>query len=300
MKSLHMTRREWFVRGTGGAVASLAFGGELLGLAAPGSDDAKTKPGGFRLGVCDWTIGKRCDPAALALAKQLGLDGVQVDLGPPADVLQLQAPELQEKYRDAVKTTGVEVASLAIASLNEAPYESDPRAERWVADSIDVCKALGTRVVLLAFFGKGDFRNDAEGVDAVVQKLKQIAPKAEKSQVILGVESQLSARQHMEILDRVGSPAVQVYYDVGNSHHEGYDIYQEIRFLGQHICEFHAKDYDDLYGKGSINFPEVRRAMDDIGYRGWMQIEGVKFPLGLEESIRYDAHFLRGVFPPKA
>ncbi len=40
--------------------------------------------------------------------------------------------------------------------------------------------------------------------------------------------------------------------------------------------------------------------MDDIGYRGWMHIEGVKFPLGLEKSIRYDTRYLRSIFPSKA
>jgi sugar phosphate isomerase/epimerase len=124
-----------------------------------------------------------------------------------------------------------------------------------------------------------------------------VAPKAEKAGVILGLESWLSAEQHRDILDRVGSPAVQVYYDLGNSHKQGYDIYKEIRFLGKNICEFHAKDYNDLYGKGTINFPEVRRAMDDVGYRGWIHIEGVKMPLGLEGSVRYDEEYLRSIFP---
>jgi len=90
-----------------------------------------------------------------------------------------------------------------------------------------------------------------------------------------------------------------VYYDVANSHKAGYDIYKEIRQLGQNICEFHAKDYDDLYGKGSIDFEEVRRAMDDIGYRGWLVMEGTKMPLGVEESCRYDAEYLRSIFPKK-
>jgi len=88
-----------------------------------------------------------------------------------------------------------------------------------------------------------------------------------------------------------------VYYDVANSHRAGYDIYKEIRVLGKQICEFHAKDNDDLYGKGSIDFPEVRRAMDDAGYRGWIVMEGTKMPLGIEESCRYDAKYLRTIFP---
>ena len=36
----------------------------------------------------------------------------------------------------------------------------------------------------------------------------------------------------MDIIDRVGSPAVKVYYDLGNSHKHGYDIYQDQRTLG--------------------------------------------------------------------
>jgi sugar phosphate isomerase/epimerase len=69
--------------------------------------------------------------------------------------------------------------------------------------------------------------------------------------------------------------------------------------LAGHIVEFHAKDHDALYGKGSMDFPAVRKAMDDIGYRGWLVMEGVKMPLGTEESNRYDAEYLRKIFPPK-
>jgi sugar phosphate isomerase/epimerase len=97
----------------------------------------------------------------------------------------------------------------------------------------------------------------------------------------------------------VGSRAVQVYYDMGNSHKMGYDIYKEIRLLGQHICEFHAKDYDGLFGKGTINFPEVRRAMDDIHYHGWIQIEGGSTRLS-EEDVGYNERYLRTIFPKSA
>jgi len=191
----------------------------------------------------------------------------------------------------------VEIGSLALGAVNEVPLKSDPQAEQWLGESVEVCKALGVAVVLVPFFGRGDLRNDQPGTEAVIERLKRVAPQAEKAGVIFGFESWLSAEQHMEILNRVGSPAVQVYYDVGNSQKQGYDIFKEIRYLGKHICEFHAKDNDDLYGKGKMNFPEVRRAMDDIGYRGWIHIEGTRLPLGVEESVRYDERYLRGVFP---
>ena len=289
MKHLYINRREMMAN-TARAVAGLT----LTASCAPETCDP-----GFKLGVCDWTIGKKTDPAALEMAKRIGLDGVQVDFGRGENDLPLCNPQLQKTYLAEAKKHDMEIASLALGVLNNVPYKSDPRAERWVAESIDVCKAMDVGVVLLAFFSEADLRNDKEGTDVVVQRLRAVAPKAERAGVVLGLESKLSAAQHMDIIDRVGSPAVKVYYDVANSHKGGYDIYREIRQLGSQICEFHAKDNDDLYGKGSIDFEEVRRAIDDIGYRGWLVMEGTQMPLGIEESCRYDAKYLRTIFPPK-
>jgi sugar phosphate isomerase/epimerase len=152
---------------------------------------------------------------------------------------------------------------------------------------------------LVPFFGKGELRNDPAGVDAVVAALKRLTPKAEARGIVLALESYLSAGDNLKILDRVGSPAVQVYYDVGNSQDVGYPILDEIRQLAAHIVEVHAKDTKDLYGKGSMDFPAVRKALEDIGYKGWFVLEGTKMPLGVEESVRYDTDYLRSVFSAK-
>jgi len=277
--------------------ASAMVGAALKARRAYGERLSEGKKSGFKIGACDWTLGKATNPASIEFAKGLGLDGVQVDFGSPENDLPLRKPEIQQQFLEAVKAHGVEIGSLAMGALNQVPYKSDKRAEKWVSEAVDVCKVMGVPVVLLAFFGDGDLQGDKEGCKATIDRLKEVAPKAEEAGVILGVESMLNAQQHMDILERVGSPAVKVYYDVGNMQHAGYNIYDEIRFLGKNICEFHAKDYDDLYGKGSVDFPKVRQAMDAVGYRGWLQIEGVKMPLGLEESVRYDVEYLRSVFP---
>jgi len=295
MKFSRLTRRQ-LILNSARAIAGLTL---TTGCQPFSCGESEPQECGFKIGICDWTLGKRCEPSSFEMAKRLGVDGVQVDFGAGKDKLPLNKPEVQEKFLELAEKYDVEIASLAIGELNNVPYKSDPRAERWVIDSIDVCKAMGVNVVLLAFFSKGDLRNDERGIDTVVERLKRIAPKAEKAGVVLGLESWLNAEQHMDIINRVGSSAVQVYYDVGNSHKNGYDIYKEIRFLGRHICEFHAKDYDGLFGEGSVDFKEVRRAMDDIGYRGWIQIEPVKMPLGLEASCRHNVQYLRSIFPPK-
>jgi L-ribulose-5-phosphate 3-epimerase len=250
----------------------------------------------FKLGACDWSIGKMGDPAAFEVAKQIGLDGVQVSLGTAANDMRLRQPGVQQEYRAAAKQAGLQVASLAIGELNMIPYKSDPRTIPWVSDSVEVCQALGVKVVLLAFFSNDDLRGDKAGVDEVVRRLKAVAPKAEKAEVILGIESWLSAEAHLDILKRVGSKAVQVYYDVCNSNDRGYDIYREIRLLGKRICELHAKENGALLGQGKVDFHKVRAALEDIGYRGWVQIEGAVPPgKTMLESYQANCKFMRGM-----
>ena len=130
--------------------------------------------------------------------------------------------------------------------------------------------------------------------------MKKLMVKAEAAGVTYGIESWLAADELIEILDAVGSKNLKVYYDVGNMHKVKENIYGAIPKLGlDRICEVHAKDYDDLYGKGSIDFLRLRNVLDGIGYHGWIVMEGVKMPLGVEESNRYDGEYLRKVFPRK-
>ncbi len=285
---MQLSRRQ-FARGALAGLTLIPWVG-ISGAAAPKRN---------AVGACDWSLGKTADPAALGVARQVGLDGVQVSLGSAADNMRLRQPEVQERYRSEARRLGVSILSLAIGELNEIPYKSDPRTIAWVRDSIDVCQALRCRVVLLAFFGRNDLRNDSAGTSETVRRLKEVAPAAERAGVTLGIESWLSAEEHVRIIERVGSPAVQVYYDVCNSTDRGYDIFQEIRWLGKQgrICEVHLKENGALLGHGKVDLRKVRAALADIGYAGAMQIEGAVPPgRNLVESYVENVRFVREVF----
>lgn len=294
MHSTSLSRRQMLGQ-SAGVAAALSLSSTLQPLAA---GEPKR---GFKIGVCDWMTGKGGNPDVLRVAAELGLDGAQVSFGAPGGQGDLRKPEARQAWADASKKHGTVISSLGMACLNEIPYKSDPRTEEWVSDAIDAAKAVGVQVILLAFFGKDDLKGDKAGTDEVIKRLKKVAPKAEKEGVILGVESWLSADEHLYILDGVGSPAVQVYYDVGNSTSKGYDIFKEIRQLGaKRLCEFHAKDYSNKpFGQGQIDFPAVRKAMDDIGWRGWIQLEGATRG-NLLKAYKEDREYLKTVFPPDA
>ncbi len=291
MNAHHITRRQALraVAGAGFAVSPLA------GLLAA---DKKRL---FKIAACDWSIGRRGQPSALELAQKIGLDGVQVSFGAPGDEYDLRKETVRRQYLDAAKKHGTAIASLAMGLLNSIPYSSDPRAAQWVQQCIDVMPKLKQKVVLLAFFGKGDIKGKPELQQAVIRRLKQAAPKAEKAGVVLGLETRLNVDDHLRILEAVGSPAVQVYYDVANMTKQGYDIYKEIRILGRdRLCEIHCKENGYLLGQGRVDFPKVKEAVDEIGWNGWLIIEGaVGKGMSMLDSYKLNQKYLRSVFPTR-
>jgi len=287
-----ITRRAMLSRSaTAAALAATASGLQPLFAAEPLPR--------FKIGACDWSLGKYSDPAAFDVAKQIGLDGVQVAMGTARDEMHLCKVEVQNAYREAAKRTGLEIASLGLTETNRVPLKSDPRAANWLDKSIDVCRALGLTICMPACFGPGNLNmKNTKEIDHLVRVLKDVAPKAEKAGVVIGLESYLSAEENMTIIDRVGSPAVKVYYDVGNSTDKGRDILQEIRTLGRRklICQFHAKDGRHMLGKGRIDFKQVRRAIDEVGFSGWIVIEAAR-PHGLIPDYQAHCKYLRSIFP---
>lgn len=270
---------------------SLTGAGFLLSAA----DWPTVKPR-FLIGACDWSINQSSKLEAFGVAKQIGLDGIQVNMGSLSDNMHLRQKEKQQAWLKASRQTGVAIGSLALGELNNVPYKSDPRTEQWVYDSIDVARTFGVRNILLAFFSKNDLKNDARGTQVVIDRLKVVAPHAEKAGVILAIESWLSAEEHMAIIDAVASPAVKVYYDVCNSTVMGYDILKEMRWLGEKkmITEFHFKENGYLLGQGKVDYKGVRRVLDEIDYNGWIQVEGA-VPQGktVLESYTYNNKFVR-------
>jgi sugar phosphate isomerase/epimerase len=272
----------------------LSFSARPDASSSPGkSGRGKTQ---VKFGVCDWTIEKPGEPAALEQAAKLGLEGVQVSLVPKGDSLALLDRRAQDTYLAAVKKSGASIASFCIGDLNGVPLKSDPRAERWVAEGIEIAADMKVGLILVPFFGAADLKDDPAGVESVIAALKRLAPKATQAGVTLALETTLSAEGNLEILDAVGSPAVSVYYDVGNSQEAGFDVGREIRLLNSRISQIHAKDYKDSFGRGAIDFRAVRAAMKEIGYRGWLVLEEAKLPLGIEPSIRQDLGYLKRTF----
>lgn len=315
--SLH--RREFLRIAGATACASLLPGAPELYAARPSAPP--------RVGMCDWNLGTSADPGALTRAAAVGLEGVQVSVGTAPDRIPLRDPSVRNQYREMAARLGLAFPSTAAGSiLNRIPLRSEPQSAVYVIDAVEAAAALGAGCVLIAFFSNGDLRLrdavgelrnvsdgpfreyalDEQGVTRVVEALRQIAPRARDAGIVLGLENTLTARQNLEILERVGSPAVQIYYDVGNSTSYGYDVPTEIRMLGrERICEIHIKEtlgMDDpnwgLLGAsaGGVDFAAAAAACRDIGYDKWYVLETSGRRGRFEEDTRANIAFVKRVF----
>jgi L-ribulose-5-phosphate 3-epimerase len=288
------TRRDGLrVLGGGLAAAALWPRARLLAYAA-------AKGVQFKVGVTDWNLKQEGKPAAVALAKQIGFDGVQVSIGKGTDSLPLADSALQQTYLSESKRVGLPLASLCLEVLHRNYLKSDPLGQRWVADAIPIARAMGVKVILLPFFGKGALETQAEK-DRVGDVLREVAPAAAKAGVILGLEDTISARDNVAIMERTKSPAVLTYYDVGNSTKGGFDVVEEILWLGaDRICEVHLKDNPNYLGQGKIDFPAVVDALADIGFAQWAELE-TDCPSGsVEKDMATNLAYIRGVMGRRA
>jgi hexulose-6-phosphate isomerase len=132
--------------------------------------------------------------------------------------------------------------------------------------------------------------------DASRIAVEKLIPVAEKAGVIIALENVwnnlwVKPALCQNFVASFKCKWVQAYFDIGN--HVKYAPPQEwIRTLGKLIVKCHVKDFklnDNGHGgnfvdirDGSIDWPEVRKALDEIGYNGWMTIEGSE-GLGLKE-----------------
>ena len=244
----------------------------------------------IRIGSCMINIEK---------AKQAGLEGVQIGVGNAADRLEIADEAVRRRYKEQAQQSGVVIASLMMGLLNGSPLASDPRAPAWLEQSIDAARDLGAKDILVAFFGKGDLL-DKDGkvkqqdVDVVVERLKAAAPRAKNAGVTLALENYLPATENIRILDRVGSDAVSVWYDVFNTAvTKGYDVPAEIRLLKNRISQFHFKNGPKYLEDRKNFFEPIVAAIKDINYSGWIILETSSPSKDPVADARRNAEFVR-------
>ena len=262
----------------------------------------------YKIAVCDWMILKRQKLGAFQLTKDIGADGVEVDMGGLGERetfdSQLAKPEVRQQFLDKARELNLEISSIAMSGFYAQSFAERPTVPRMVQDCIDTMKLMNVKVAFLPLGVRSDLVQHPELRAVVVERLKAIAPKAEAAGVIIGLETALDAAGDVQLLKEIGSPAIRIYFNFSNALQNGRDLCAELRALGKdRICQIHCTDQDGVWLQDNkrLDMPKVKQTLDEMGWRGWLVIErsrDARDSRNVKKNFGANTAYLKSIFQP--
>ena len=279
IKFTYMKRRN-FLEQTSAAVAGSLLSAPLMAWTKSLSNTFASDQR-YKISVCDWMILKRQKLGAFQLAKDINADGVEVDMGSLGSretfESSLADPTIRKQFLDKAKELGLEISSIAMSGFYAQSFAERPGVvDRMVQDCIDTMRLMNVKVAFLPLGVMGDLVKYPKLRPVIVERLKQVAERAEKAGVVIGVETALDAQNEMKFLDEIGSASVRSYFNFANALQNGRDLYKEIDILGKdYICQIHCTDVDGVWLQNNtrLDMKKVKRQLDKMGWSGWLVIE---------------------------
>jgi L-ribulose-5-phosphate 3-epimerase len=294
-----VTRREF----VGNAIAAIS----LLPTLAWTTSNSKKKPR-YKIAVIDLMILKRQKLSALPLAKEIGADGLEVDMGGLGTREtfdnKLADLEIRKQYIEKSKELHLEICSLAMTGFYAQSFAKREGVEKMVSDCIATMQQLNVKVAFLPMGVQGDLVKNPELRPAIVERLKIIAPLAEKAGVTIGIETALNATEEVKLLKEVGSKSVQIYFNFSNALEAGRDLCEELKILGKdRICQIHCTDKDGVWLENNtrLDMKKVKNTLDNMGWKGWLVIErsrDASKPQDVKGNFGANTTYMKSIFQP--
>jgi len=279
------------------------LGSAAAGAAAPGAARLPIRKG-VLLGMLprNLSYAERC-----RLAREAGFEELECGT--------VESPAEAEEIKKAAEAAGLRIHSV----MNQAHWKfplssSDPevvaRSMKGMETSLENARYWGADVVLLVPAVVNAQTGYREAWQRSERQIRLLIPLAEKHRVRIAVENVwnkflLSPLEFAQYVDQFNSPWVRAYFDVGNVVLVGFPQ-DWIRTLGKRIVRVHLKDFRFrnrlaefvALGEGDVNWPEVYKALGEIGYQGTATVElpGGDLDYLKEVSRRVDRILEGGVF----
>ncbi len=220
------------------------------------------------------------------IARQAGFEGVELDS--PGSYTEADVAAAKE-------ATGIDVPGVVDSvHWRETLSHPDPairaKGVAGLETAIRDCKAFGGTTVLLVPAVVNAQVAYTEAYERSQAEIRKVLPLCEETGVKIAIENVwnnflLSPIEAARYVDELG-PMVGWHFDIGNIVNYGWPEHW-IRTLGARIWKLDVKEYsrrkrdeEGLWkgfavqiGEGDCGWPEVCKALDDIGYRGWAAAE---------------------------
>ena len=222
----------------------------------------------------------------------------------------------REAIRRQVKTAGLEVVGLHwLLAKTEGLHLTSPdaavrkRTADYLVELARLCGDLGGKVMVL---GSPVQRNLAEGMTRdqgmayAAEVLGAVLPALESLGVVLALEPLgpqetnflLTAADAVELIERAASSHVRLHLDCKAMVTESTPIVELIRRNRRWLAHFHANDPNRQGpGFGGLDFAPILKALNEVGYEGWVSVEVFDYAPGIERLARESIAYMRRCCP---
>lgn len=225
---------------------------------------------------------------AFKFAKESGYDGVEVYIAEDAEINFNTTKEEALKIKELANNIGIEICSLFCGLGWDYPITSNvpeirEKGKQMIHKQIEVASWLGCDTILVVpGIANKEISYDV-AYNRAYETIKELSGFAEEKKVYIGIENVsnrflLSPLELKDFIEKINSPYVGVYFDIGNVLPTGYPE-QWISILGDKIKRMHIKDFNNKYNcgvelmTGDVDFKAVMNACREIGYDGWITAE---------------------------
>ena len=158
-----------------------------------------------------------------------------------------------------------------------------PQSQKLMKKTLGNANAFGADAVLLVPAIVTEEVSYADAYKRSQENVRKLISTAQDLKVVVAVENVwnkflLSPLEFARYVDEFESPWVRAYFDVGNVIIFGFAQHW-IRILGERIVKIHLKDFERKGNEwtnlldGDVNWPEVRKALAEVGYEGYLTPE---------------------------
>jgi sugar phosphate isomerase/epimerase len=230
-------------------------------------------------GLCLWTFGEISLEEKCKLAKEIGVEGVEVQGDLSQNPIELQA--LLNKYE--LKVLSVTPDNVDISSTDENVRS---RAVQYFLDLLDWAKELGAnRICLHGDVGKTQGSGDSpKDWELLVNSSASVVKKAEELgiEVVFEVLNRyenhqiVTAKEALNLIDEVGSENLKVLLDAYHMNIEEVCPIQALKDAGNKLGVYHVADSNRQgVGDGHSDLKGQVTALHEIGYEGPIIMEMV-------------------------
>lgn len=260
----------------------------------------------YKVAVIDLMILKRQKLGVFQLTKDIGADGVEVDMGGlgnrPTFDNQLLIDSVRQQFLNKAKELHLEIPSLGMTGYYAQSFCQREQFIQSIQDCIATMKLMNVKVAFLPLGIQCDLVKKPELRDSVVSRLKIAGKMAEKAGVVIGIETALDAKGEKKLLQDVNSSAIKSYFNFSNAIKNGRDLNEELKTLGKkYIVQIHCTDDDGVWLQNDpkIDMKAVKKTLDKMHWSGWLVIErsrDAKDPRNVKKNFGANTAYVKSIF----